>query len=604
MKNAFKKLVSLTAIIAVLTVPIFAFESAAAQEEIFEYEAQDGEVTITSCDETAAGDVEIPAFFEDLPVTAIADGAFENCFLLESVTIPDSVVTIGERAFSYIGSDSEYYNLDNLIIRCSEDSYAEAYAEANGFKFTFIETDEENPYLYYILNSEVTLTGYKGELDDTLFIPKEIGGYPVISIAGYAFEGNADIKSLLLPETLKSIGPCAFKGCESLEEVAVTASVETIGNFAFAGCNALKAYKVDSDSQSFRGDSLGALYNKDQTELISCPAGIESQTFTVPDSVTDIGEYAFSQCINLVEITLPESVKSIGTKAFENCAAVTEFTLPDSVESVSDFAFVGCVTLENLIVGSSVKSIGYEILDNCTALKNVYYNGTSEQWEEVSVDEVNTVLLSAQLHFIGAVQNALRYLEYTVNGEEVTVNKCDPSARGALEIPSEIDGLPVTIIAYNAFLGCKGITEITLPESLETVEMMSFKECSSLETVCMFPGVKSIGSYAFDGCIALKRVVYYGMKDQLVGLKAAIGENNGEFLSSSVSTFGDINGDSKTNSSDALSILQVATGHKTIDYKQHKLADVNFDTKINSSDALLILKYATGIIDSFEKPAA
>lgn len=82
---------------------------------------------------------------------------------------------------------------------------------------------------------------------------------------------------------------------------------------------------------------------------------------------------------------------------------------------------------------------------------------------------------------------------------------------------------------------------------------------------------------------------YNGIKERFCRFKDAVGEDNG---------------DSKTNSSDALNILKVATGFKTVDYKQHKLAVVNFDTKSNSSDALQILKYATGIIDSFEKPAA
>lgn len=784
MKNKLKKLISLIAVVTVLTaaVPVarLSLKSAAAQAGIFEYEVNDGEVTITSCDESVSGIVEIPDLIEELPVTAIGDsafsfcgeitavtfpeslvtigssafsgcsalesvtipegvfsisddaftlcpsitsfdvsdknpnyasygngvlynkelsvlirypagskapeftvpssvtvisgssfensdnlvkvtigdsvtslngsaffscdaletvnigsgisvigdGAFEYCTSLKSVTIPENVTLIGESAFcdctaleeviigngtkaigdyafSYTGPDYEYFNLEDVVFRCFKDSYAHNYAQSNGFKFSFIDEGEDNQYKYYILDEEVTVTGYNGELPSDLFIPQSISGYPVKSIDSYAFEGNDDINAVYMTETLTSIGSCAFKDCELLEEVIISASVETIGKFAFAGCYSLKSYKVDDNSQSFSADSQGVLFNKDKTTLISYPVGNTAQVYTAPDGVENIGEYAFSQSRNLKEIVLPESVKAIGAKAFENCTAVKEFIMPDSIESIGDFAFSGCTSLVNLTVGSSVKTIGYEILENCAVFKNVYYNSTQEQWKEIAVDEVNTVLLSAQIHYIGAVQNALRYLEYTVIDGEVKITKCDTAARGELEIPAEIDGLPVTSIANYAFFKCSGITAIILPESLKNVERMAFKDCSSLKTVCLFPGVSIIGTSAFEGCSSINRVLYYGTRAEFEELLKATGSGNEDFMVSVIPTFlGDVNSDGKINSSDALTVLQHATGIKTIEYKQINIADVSSDGKVNSSDALMLLQYATGIIDFFNKPAA
>lgn len=535
-------------------------------------------------------------------VTLISESAFCDCTDLEEIVIGKGVQTIGDYAFSYTGPDYVYFNLEKLVIKCFKDSYANTYAETNGFKYSFIETGEENAYLYYILNNEVTVTGYSSELNSSLFVPQEISGYPVKSIDDYAFKGNSDIKKLFLPETLKSIGSCAFKDCEVLEEVAVTAGVETIGKLAFAGCVSLKSFKVDDNNQSFSSDSQGVLFNKDKTTLISYPAGSASKVYTAPDGVVNVDEYAFSQCKKLKEIVLPSSVKTIGVRAFEKCTTVTEFSLPDSVESIGDFAMSDCTALVNLTLGSSVKSIGYEILENCAAFKNVYFNGTQEQWEEVSVNEGNTVLLAAQLHFIGAVQNALRYLKYTVSDGSVKITGCDSAARGELKIPAEIDGKPVTSIAYPAFYDCKGITAIILPKSLKTVEMMAFKDCTSLKIVCIYPGVSSLGTSAFEGCTSLKKVIYYGSADEMRVM--SIGTGNDLFRAASVNLLGDVNGDSKINSSDALNILQHATGLKNIDDKWIDIADVSFDSKVNSTDALAILQYATGIIENFKRPAA
>ncbi len=158
-----------------------------------------------------------------------------------------------------------------------------------------------------------------------------------------------------------SIGEGAFYGCSSLTSIVLPNSVTSIVESAFQGCTSLTS-------------------------------------ITIPDSVTSIGESAFADCSGLTSISIPDSVTSITNSAFYRCTSLTSITIPNSVTSIGICAFAGCTGLTSITIPDSVTSIGQQAFYN-TSLTDVYYTGTQEQWNAITIGSINTPLTSATKHY-------------------------------------------------------------------------------------------------------------------------------------------------------------------------------------------------------------
>ena len=275
-------------------------------------------------------------------IESIGEYAFSSS-ALESITLPASLKSIGEDAFSWCESlksitiPASVENIDSFAFNCCT-----SLAEINVNKNNAVYDSRDNCNAIIKTASNTLIIGCMNTV-----IPEGIE-----SIGEYAFSGSA-LESITLPASLKSIGEYAFSECFSLESIIIPESVNSIEEYAFSWCESL-------------------------------------ESISIPESVESISEGVLYACSSLKSIAVPESVKSIGNSAFGWCESLESLTLPEGVRRVGEGAFYCCAALESVTVPESVKSIGNFAFDNCDILSDIYYGGTQEQWDKMMYDYLNS----------------------------------------------------------------------------------------------------------------------------------------------------------------------------------------------------------------------
>jgi len=282
---------------------IFTTGSVLFAQQGLEYEVIDGRsVTITSYTGDAIT-LEIPAQIQGLPVTAIRDYAFVDCESLTNITIPSSVTSIGDLAFSGYAAAQGCNNLTSFTV----DNRNPSYASIDGVFFdknirTLIRYPEGKTARIYTIPSSVT------------------------AIKDSAFWGCRSLTSVTIPSSVTVIGYGAFAYCNSLASITIPSSVTSIGDEAFSSCSNLTSITVDNRNPSYASID-GVFFDKNIRILISYPQGKNQSTYFIPSSVTSIRDWAFAYCDSLANVTIPSSVTSIGENAFWGCRSLTSVTL-------------------------------------------------------------------------------------------------------------------------------------------------------------------------------------------------------------------------------------------------------------------------------------
>ena len=174
--------------------------------------------------------------------------------------------------------------------------------------------------LWRIEGNTITITGSDQD-SGALVIPNTIKGLPVTSIDEEAFYDYTGLTSVTIGNNVTEIGDYAFAGCTGLTRVTMGTSVTFIGFGAFVGCTGLKSFSVNIANTTFSSKD-GVLFSEAQTSLVAFPGG-KTGVYTIPNSVTSIGDYAFAGCTGLTSITIPSSVTSIGDWAAIRCTGLT-----------------------------------------------------------------------------------------------------------------------------------------------------------------------------------------------------------------------------------------------------------------------------------------
>ena len=215
----------------------------------------------------------------------------------------------------------------------------------------------------------------------------------VTKIGDSAFWSCKSLQSVTIPNSVTSIGDEAFSNCESLQSITIPNSVRNIGNNAFLGCNI--CFFI-CNSTYFQNDDV-CLFNKDKTAIVSTIK--DCVNYIIPNSVTGIGDAAFSSCKSLQSITIPNSVTKIGDAAFGSCKSLQSVTIPNSVTSIGDYAFYRCYSLQSVTIPNSVTKIGDYAFEQCYSLQSVTIPnsvtkiGNRAFWECTQLDEPSRLRL-------------------------------------------------------------------------------------------------------------------------------------------------------------------------------------------------------------------
>jgi hypothetical protein len=307
-------------------------------------------------------------------VSTIGEGAFGNCSSLTSITIPSSVTSIGDYAFSSCSSLISI-NIPSSVITIGDT----AFWGCRNLKSVTISSSVTSignemfwgcdSLLSITIPSSVTIIGRSAFSDcsnlKSVTIPSS-----VTVISDMAFTSCSSLKDITIPSSVTKIGDAAFHSCESLISITIPSSVTIIGRSTFSNCSSLTSINVDNRNNNYASID-GVLFNKNIKTIIAYPAGKKTGIYTIPSTVTSIGESAFFGCSSLTSVNIPSSVTFIGEDAFHNCNSLTSVNIPSSITSIERSVFYGCGSLTSITIPLTVTYIDELAFYRCYSLTSV-----------------------------------------------------------------------------------------------------------------------------------------------------------------------------------------------------------------------------------------
>ena len=462
-------------------------------------------------------------------VTSIGERAFYNCISLTSVTIPDSVTSIGDYAF-YSCFSLRRVDITDLSAWCKISfggDYANpfrngAYLFLNGSVLTNItipsDITEIKAYAFsgYTLRTSVTIPDSVTSIGEMAFyncrgeliINSKIveTNYTYDNYPGKTWLDGSDFTKLTIGNSVTSIGEYAFYKCSSMTSVTIGNSVTSIGKYAFSNCTSLTAFYgrfASSDNRCLIID--GVLHS-------FAPAGLTQ--YTIPDSVTSISSYAFRYCTSLTSVTIGNSVTSIGEDAFYWCESLTRVTIGNSVTSIGEDAFYWCESLTRVDISDLSAWCKIDFADPsanplCHGAK-LYLNNS--EVAALTIPSDITEIKAYAFGYCTSLTSVTIGNSVTSIGEYAFYN-CDSLTRVDITDLSawckiSFDGSSANPLCKGAKLYLNGseLTDITIPSDITKIKDDAFYGCTSLTSVTIGNSVTSIGRSAFYNCTSLTSV--------------------------------------------------------------------------------------------------
>ena len=573
-------------------------------------------------------------------ITTIGENAFQNLYHLEDLIIPDSVTSIGREAFAFCGMTSVIVGSGVITIEeyafCNCNAIAEFTVSEENLAFLTVDG------LLLSHDETVLVSYPHGKQQETVTIPSTVttigpGAFynyialksitipeGVTEIGKEAFRYCTGLTEIILPNSVTSMEMGAFGDCTALASVSFSGRMRTIGWLSFNGCTSLTdVYYRGTESQAsaliaqisdgneplinatwhyaeatsptfgtcgndltwsfadgiltisgsgamenyhMNGTQPWALLNRQITD-VSLPDELTSlgdyaftdctglTSVTIGNSVTSLGEYSFLGCTGLTSITIGNNVTSIGKYAFCGCTGLTSVTIPNNVTCIGESAFEGCTGISSVAIGNGVTSIGTEAFRGCSSLQDaIIGDSVGFIGDIIFYDCNNLTSLSLPCHLewraflsnnpsiniihltkgTGVMEDAPGYSTESnsitvVLDEGIThIGRCAFAGLQGLSSITIPDS--VTSIGEYAFESCGRLTSITIPDSVTSIGEYAFCGCTGLTSITIPNSVTTIGKYAFHDCTSLTDVYYQGTEDQASALIAQISEGNDALL--------------------------------------------------------------------------
>lgn len=377
MKTQIKKTVSviMAVLMLVALVPLnnLGVTAQAAKSGNFKYSVSGGKATVTGLVNKNVASVIIPDTLGGYPVTCIGESAFNWCDKLESVTIPDSVTSIEDYAFS------SCYNLASVNIPQNVTNIG--YSAFSGCKITSVSLSEKVTSIGTFAFDCDTLIKITVSPDNKVYSSEDGVLFNKDKTTLIQYPASNPETEYTVPDSVTLFDSPSFDDCKYLETVNLPRNLWLMYN-RFSNAVSLTDINVDPNNDSLSSID-GILFSKDGDELITYPMGRQDIEYTIPDEVTQIGNYAFqgdgklqkinigkglteigycffARCNSLKEINIPDNVTKIGYAAFELCKNLKTVTIPNTVTIIDDSAFRNCYSLQKIEIPASVTYIGSE----------------------------------------------------------------------------------------------------------------------------------------------------------------------------------------------------------------------------------------------------
>lgn len=498
-------------------------------------------------------------------VTSIGNFAFYDCVNATDIEFGNTVVKIGRYAFN-----GSFLCFEIPASVTSIDQYAFNYSQGKLLEYKvhqdnlYYSSDEKG--VLFDKNKEVLLRA-PDCLEGSYTVPESVLKIQI------GFMDCTKLIDLVISDNVKSLDSSALRRCISLQSLTIGDGVTEFGNLfvsstglenlttitigkglnsfgAISRLKVLKEINISQENDTFLSVN-GVVYNKEMTELVAFPCGIEGsfqvpdgiirismsafygsvlseivlpdsveklgcfthctrlRKFTVPNNVDTIPQGCFNGCSNLKEVSLPESLTDIDQYAFKDCLSLTEINFPVDLYSIERGAFEGCAGLAKITFTGGfpgyIDSIAFSGVTACC-----YYPENILTWtDDVKIDYGGTltwvfyeVNQFEGLDLVFTVPDTDITLAYKIDEEKniASIILCSSDATGDLEIPEIIEGYTVTDIGDSAFKECVGLTGITIPDTVSKIGCHAFDGCTKLEKINIPDSITVIEEYSFANC--------------------------------------------------------------------------------------------------------